>query len=479
MCKRARGAEDPFWKKLVEIARQSDLDSCRNQFREALLKCDRPALEKLAEEVPISAVPPPTVYLLAHVLRDLGARDRAMAVLRKANWAHPGDFWLNEALATFSRNVYHQYDDALHYYRVALALRPRNVRMHLDVATLCEQKGAEEEAIAEFSKMVELDPSNEWGFRGRARNYHRLQKYDNAIADYRKAIELHTGHGWLCANLGHILCYQKNEYDEAIACFRKAIELDPKLTWAYQHLGWILGRHKRDYDGAIACFRKAIDLDPKGAWTHRNLCIAYVTLGQWPKAAAAYTQLLELNPNERWWWYKVAVLRLHTGDLLGYRQACGEILNRFGKTDATMDAEQTAKTCLLAPDAVRDFEAVQKLADLAVEKGGAGGWCGLTKALAEYRAGRCAKAIECLQRVGPKAGGDSLDAPAFALLAMARKRQGQAKEARAALNQAQAILEHKQPKPERGQHFGGDWHDWLRAQILCREAESLLGTGDS
>jgi tetratricopeptide (TPR) repeat protein len=221
-----------------------------------------------------------------------------MAVLRKANWAHPGDFWLNEALGTFSRNAYHQYDDALHYYRVALALRPRNVHMHYDVADLWLQKGAVEEAIAEFSKMVELDPSNEWGFRGRARNYHRLQKYDNAIADYQKAIALHTIHGWLCADLGHILCYQKNEYDEAIACFRKAIELDPKLTWAYQHLGRILGRHKRDYDGAIACFRKAIALDPKHAMAHVNLGVALSHKGDLDGAIAEFREAIRLDPED-------------------------------------------------------------------------------------------------------------------------------------------------------------------------------------
>jgi hypothetical protein len=33
-------------------------------------------------------------------------------------------------------------------------------------------------------------------------------------------------------------------------------------------------------------------------------------------------------------------------------------------------------------------------------------------------------------------------------------------------------------KTDLGQRFGDDWHDWLRSQILCREAESLLGTRD-
>ena len=40
MRKRARGDNDPFWKKLVEVARQADPDAWRNQFRQALLRRD-------------------------------------------------------------------------------------------------------------------------------------------------------------------------------------------------------------------------------------------------------------------------------------------------------------------------------------------------------------------------------------------------------------------------------------------------------
>jgi hypothetical protein len=133
------------------------------------------------------------------------------------------------------------------------------------------------------------------------------------------------------------------------------------------------------------------------------------------------------------------------GDRIGYRRVCREMLARFGKTDEMLarigktDAvsvlERTAKTCLLTPDAVTDFESVLKLVDFAVKKIGSNPfirWIQLTKALAEYRAGHVAAAIEWLQRVSPKASGHCLDATAFAVLAMARQRQGQAEEARAA-----------------------------------------------
>ncbi len=236
-------------------------------------------------------------------------------------------------------------------------------------------------------------------------------------------------------------------------------------------------RHQGNLTGAIAAYRKAIELDPKYAPAQHNLGRVYAHLGQWDKAAAVVAQSLKLEPSNHGLWFQSAALRLHMGDRIGYRRACREMLARFGKTDAVYVLERTAKTCLLTPDAVTDFESVMKLADFAVKKIGSNPWIRwiqLTKALAEYRAGHVAAAIEWLQRVSPKANGDCLDATAFAALAMACQQQGQAEEARAALERGRAILAHKLPKLDKGQQFGDDWHDWLRCQILLHEAEEIL-----
>src|SRR5262249_53791449 len=82
--RRARGDKDAGWKKLVEIARQADPDDWRNRFREASLSRNRQALEKLAAAVPFRDVPPATLWLLGTELTELGARDKALAVLREA-----------------------------------------------------------------------------------------------------------------------------------------------------------------------------------------------------------------------------------------------------------------------------------------------------------------------------------------------------------------------------------------------------------
>ena len=57
---------------------------------------------------------------------------------------------------------------------------------------------------------------------------------------------------------------------------------------------------------------------------------------------------------------------------------------------------------------------------------------------------------------------------------MAQKRLGQVDEAQQSLLKARVLMEEKGPKLDRGPLLGTDWADWLRFQIVRREAEALV-----
>jgi serine/threonine protein kinase len=213
------------------------------------------------------------------------------------------------------------------------------------------------------------------------------------------------------------------------------------------------------------------------ARAHYDLADASARLGRWDQALAAIDKAAELEPANHWCVYHAATLHLRAGDVAGYRRVCRAMLERFQDTQVPEIADRTAKTCLLLPDAVPDFDRVQKLADRAVtgtEKHGSYRWFVFVKGLAEYRAGRHAEAVNWLNRFDPHADGAHIDASAFAVLAMARHRLGQKEQAHAALHSAQVIFAEKMPDPGAGRPFDGAWHDWLHCQILLREAEALL-----
>jgi tetratricopeptide (TPR) repeat protein len=57
--------------------------------------------------------------------------------------------------------------------------------------------------------------------------YGKKGEYDNAIADYTRAIEIDPNDAWAYCNRGGAYD-EKGDYDKAIADYTQAIEIDPK-----------------------------------------------------------------------------------------------------------------------------------------------------------------------------------------------------------------------------------------------------------
>ena len=208
------------------------------------------------------------------------------------------------------------------------------------------------------------------------------------------------------------------------------------------------------------------------------LITVLVKTGGLAEVADMYARRTEANPASATNCYYAAPLYLAAGDVEAYRRACRTILDRSATTTDPQVAETTAKTCCLAPDAVGDFVLVRQLADRAVtgnEQHVYHRLFVLTQALVGYRAGEYANAVDAVGRFSPNPEGAHWDASALAVLAMAQSRLARPGEARTALQVANTILEQKMPDADEGRQFdSGDWHDWLHAQILCREAERVL-----
>jgi tetratricopeptide (TPR) repeat protein len=299
---------------------------------------------------------------------------------------------------------------------------------------------------------------------------------DEAVGYFRAAVAVRPGSAEAHSILGLGLA-RSGQADRAVAAYLQAIELNPEYAVAHNNLGDVL-RGQGKLEDAIARYRKAFELDPRFALPHGSRGDCCVQLGRWDEAAAEFDRSLELDPTDYYRWCLTAALHAARGDLDGYRRICKEVLERSGDTNQPQRAERIVRACLLLPGALgaADADRVQKLALRAV-----GGtehdrlyyWFALAKGLADYRAGRHAEAIRWMERFPLNADGAHWDAHRFAVLAMSQHRLGRADKARASLAGAKRILA-KMPDPAKGQPLPVDWHDWLHAQILCREAEALL-----
>jgi tetratricopeptide (TPR) repeat protein len=93
----------------------------------------------------------------------------------------------------------------------------------------------------------------------------------------------------------------KAPVEEAIACFKKAIELDPKDAKSYTGLGTVLRDVKRDDDAAIACFKKAIELDANYAEPHCCLGHVFRNQGRFAESLAVFKRGHELGTKQPGW----------------------------------------------------------------------------------------------------------------------------------------------------------------------------------
>ena len=112
--------------------------------------------------------------------------------------------------------------------------------------------------------------------------------YDEAIADYTKAIRLHQHDAE--AYFGRALAYRdKGDYTNSVADFTMVIRLKPSDAGTYACRGFVYAR-KGDYDKRQPTCNEAIRLDPQDADAFCNRGIAYGNKGERDKAIADYSE---------------------------------------------------------------------------------------------------------------------------------------------------------------------------------------------
>ncbi|MBI1917216.1 MAG: protein kinase [Planctomycetes bacterium] len=336
--------------------------------------------------------------------------------------------------------------------QAALAARARQELNRRDKAT----------AACDHALMLQPDQPRLWLARGR--RYAELKRWKEAEADLAKAAKLKPDDPQVWAERGRLYA-EHGQPDKAAADFARALDLvpPPKFWWEDRSSFELdLGRR----DDVIAQLARLRPTD-KWVWIARLKHLAIVR--DWKGAAQAAARWTGLEPDDAWGWYTLSILRWGAGDLPGYRQVCREMVTRFGEAKDAGVAHLTVKACLLLPDAVSDLKPVLRLAERAELPG----WFATTSGMADYRAGNYTGALKRLrQAIVPVDDYPAREALNHLFLAMAHHQLGHADEATRALAQARAV--EGRVKPQRVERPDLDEIEWLRVEIVRREAEALI-----
>jgi tetratricopeptide (TPR) repeat protein len=156
------------------------------------------------------------------------------------------------------------YDAAIEVFDTALSEYPDNFYILDRRADAYKRKGETKKAMADYTRMIALNPQNPDGWNSRGHLYRELGEYDKAIADFTQCIPLSPpNYGSYWSNRG-IAYYEKGDLDAALADLTTSIECwaDPECSgWAFFHRG-LLWKKKGELDRALEDFTLASTYEP-------------------------------------------------------------------------------------------------------------------------------------------------------------------------------------------------------------------------
>src|SRR5262245_40466027 len=152
LARQYKGAEAGWLERVLTAA---DPDDWRQRLRHAAGRRDQAALKELAREVKADTQPPLALLSLYRALDDLGSTaEDAVGLLRRAQDAYPGDFWVNQHLGlALAQSQPPQLDEALRFLTAAVALRKESPGARLNLGVALRNKERLDEAAAHFSKV--------------------------------------------------------------------------------------------------------------------------------------------------------------------------------------------------------------------------------------------------------------------------------------------------------------------------------------
>jgi tetratricopeptide (TPR) repeat protein len=158
------------------------------------------------------------------------------------------------------------------------------------------QKEQFKEAIADYTRALQLKPDDPSVHYNRATAWLRTGRLDEAIDDYSEVIRIEPNHpetfnAYLYR--GKAL-FEKKDNEHSIKDFSKALAMQPQSDAALQSRGSAYF-NKKDYEKAILDYRAAIEIDSADPYPFLCLAGCYALTGRKPEALDHLRKCLELG----------------------------------------------------------------------------------------------------------------------------------------------------------------------------------------
>ena len=164
----------------------------------------------------------------------------------------------------------------------------------LEKADQLYKQGEREEAIAVYAEAIILDPQLVLAYKNLALTAGELSRFDLALENFNKVIELEGDEAINYRHRGAIY-YYLNLLDEALSDFNKAININENYADAYYWRG--LTNLESSPQQSLEDFSAAIELSPENDQYYLDRANAYSLLENHNAAINDVTSAIKINPD--------------------------------------------------------------------------------------------------------------------------------------------------------------------------------------
>ncbi len=273
-------------------------------MRTLILNLDMPIIIKISPQKQKSNLKKRWRYNSSHsgAYKQLGnvfalqlRKEEALAAYKKWQELDPGNADASHTIG-YQYNGMEKYELAIEWLQKANAIKPAAIT-YLEIGFAYYKLKKSDEAIAAYKKALEIDPGTATAYKGMGDVYRlnynpakttvALENYEKAISLNPKAAGAYYGIGW---------CYnEEKNYAKAITALQKAQELDAGIVAVYTELGYAQYMTS-SYADATRTFNKGIEKDSRNALCHYYLGLVHVMQKDKANAQKMYDKLVVLNP---------------------------------------------------------------------------------------------------------------------------------------------------------------------------------------
>ena len=185
----------------------------------------------------------------------------------------------------------------------AQKLDPQLPAAHACLGALFVSTGNYSEAAAEFSQVLEHEPTNDLAYKGLADAYEHLGDLHEAERTYKRAIALRP-HYWATYNWLGVFYYHQARFHEASGMFRQVVALAPDSVRGHFNLGASL-MDEGLYEESIRASKQSIEIQASD-YGYSNLGSAFFFLQRYDEAIHAYEQAIHQSQNDSLLWWNLA-----------------------------------------------------------------------------------------------------------------------------------------------------------------------------